>query len=140
MSTQKTFARTARPTRCPWHRINSTHEIAPGIWSVSTESHGGILISAERRAAMPAHLRDIPTFAGGNAYEEDCDAGIILVAFPEYFPADYVENARLSLMRYDREPREWETGQAYYVALRAAAQFIKQHGIPQAMQQTELSL
>lgn len=96
MEAVKTFKHTAVPTRCPWGKVESPHEIAPGIWTVSTPSHGGILVSAERRAAMPTHLRDFQTFAGGNWYEEDCDWSVVALAFPEYFSEEVLDAARLT--------------------------------------------
>jgi hypothetical protein len=90
------FKRTPVPTHCPWGKVEFPAEIAPGIWTLSTPSHGGIVVSAERRAAMPAQLRDFQTFAGGNWYEEDCDWCVVALAFPEYFSADVLDAARLT--------------------------------------------
>ncbi len=77
----------------PWGESQQTDTIAPGITRVSTASHGGFIISAERRAAMPDTLREFSTFAGGNAYEEDCDAAIVIAAFPQHFSAAQVASA-----------------------------------------------
>ena len=77
----------------PWGEAQQTDAIAPGITWVSTASHGGFIISAERRAAMPRSLREFQTFAGGNNYEEDCDAAIIIAAFPQHFTAKQVASA-----------------------------------------------
>lgn len=79
------FNRTPRPTHTYWGYADDATELAPGIWSVSTPSHGGIIISAQRHNAMPAHLRAIRTFADGLNYEEDCDWSIVAMAFPEAF-------------------------------------------------------
>jgi hypothetical protein len=79
------FQSTPRPTHTPWGNADEAEQIAPGIWRVSTPSHGGFILSAERRAAMPAYLRAIPTFAGGPNYEEDCDWSIVAMSFPEEF-------------------------------------------------------
>ena len=77
----------------PWGEAQQINTVADGITWVSTASHGGFIISAERRAAMPKSLREFSTFAGGNAYEEDCDAAIVIAAFPECFTAKQVESA-----------------------------------------------
>jgi len=77
----------------PWGNAQQTDTIADGITWVSTASHGGFILSAERRAAMPKSLREFATFAGGNAYEEDCDAAIVIAAFPECFTAAQVARA-----------------------------------------------
>ena len=77
----------------PWGEAQDIDTIADGITWVSTASHGGFIISAERRAAMPKSLREFETFAGGNNYEEDCDAAIVIAAFPEHFSAAQVARA-----------------------------------------------
>lgn len=77
----------------PWGKAQDIDTIAEGITWVSTASHGGFIITAERRAAMPKSLREFSTFAGGNAYEEDCDAAIVIAAFPEHFSAAQVARA-----------------------------------------------
>jgi hypothetical protein len=81
----------------PWGTAQQTDIIAEGITWVSTASHGGFIISAERRAAMPQSLREFATFAGGNAYEEDCDAAIVIAAFPDCFTAAQVARAVSSI-------------------------------------------
>lgn len=72
----------------PWGPSQNWEKIAPGIFSHSTASHGGFHLSAERLAAMPEHLK-VPGW-GGNAargwFEEDCDAALVMLAFPEHFP------------------------------------------------------
>jgi hypothetical protein len=69
----------------PWGEADHVRQIANGIISFSTPRHGGILLTDARRQEMPAALRDVPTFAGGNWYEEDCDAGLVVLAFPQFF-------------------------------------------------------
>lgn len=70
----------------PWDKIQRALEVAPGIVFVSTAGHGGYWISSARRQSMPAAIRQIETFAGGNWYEEDCDWSLIVLAFPDLFP------------------------------------------------------
>ena len=65
---------------CEWSKC------AEGVYFVSTPSHGGYLITQERRNAMPEPYKSIPTFAGGNWYEEDCDWALVALSFPEAFP------------------------------------------------------
>ena len=81
----------------PWGTAQQIDTIAEGITWVSTASHGGFIITAERRAAMPRSLREFATFAGGNAYEEDCDAAIVIAAFPQHFTAEQVARAVSSI-------------------------------------------
>ena len=67
--------------------------IAPGITSYSTPRHGGINLSAERLAEMPAALRSVHPFAGPGWYEEDQDWAIVVLAFPLFFPGAHVSAA-----------------------------------------------
>ena len=64
-------------TGTPWGKPDQQTVIAEGIVKVYTPSHGGIWLSQARRDSMPDQYRDIPTFAGGNWYEEDCDWAIV---------------------------------------------------------------
>jgi hypothetical protein len=73
----------------PWGIADSTYEIADGILSHHTASHGGIELSPERHAALQSKFR-FHTFAGGRWYEEDCDACAVVIAFPDAFPAHKV--------------------------------------------------
>ena len=72
----------------------------------STPGHGGFHVSELLLATMPEALRG-PTFSGPGWYEEDCDAVLVMVAFPERFTPEEVANADASLKNgylYDR----WE--------------------------------
>jgi hypothetical protein len=76
-----------RRIHTPWGESQTVREIAEGITLVTTAGHGGYLLSPARRSAMPDALHAFETFAGGNAYEEDCDWAVVAVAFPEHFDA-----------------------------------------------------
>ena len=82
-----------RITHSPWGLVEGHATIAEGIDFVSTASHGGYVISDHRRAQMPASIREIKTFAGGNNYEEDCDWALVVLAYPYEFPAGVVRHA-----------------------------------------------
>ena len=56
----------------PWGAIQSCTRLADGVICVDTASHGGIWLSSERLAQMPAEQRSTDGW-----YEEDCE-----VAFP----------------------------------------------------------
>lgn len=85
MPTDAAFAHTPRPTYSAWGHVDQADEVAAGIWLVSTPSHGGFLISQQRRDAMPRHLREFQPHAGDLAYEEDCDWCVVVLAFPGVF-------------------------------------------------------
>ena len=59
----------------PWGPPQDIEELAEGVLRVSTASHGGLKLSRERWAEIPAAVRDAmftPTFA-----EEDCEELIV---------------------------------------------------------------
>ena len=59
----------------PWGWTHDVVELAEGVWRVSTPSHGGLKLSRERWAAIPACVRSAmftQTFA-----EEDCEEPIV---------------------------------------------------------------
>lgn len=68
----------------PWGAIQHATEIAPGIVSVSTASHGGIWLSPERYARVPASLQAVARqYADAPWFEEDCDVTIVGAIFAE---------------------------------------------------------
>lgn len=66
--------------KTPWGLAYETEEVAEGIVIMHTGGHGGIHLSKARNAEMPAHLR-MPE----GWYEEDCDAALVEIAFPDLF-------------------------------------------------------
>ena len=59
----------------PWGPPQDIEELAEGVLRVSTASHGGLKLSRERWAEIPAAVRDAmftPTYA-----EEDCEEPIV---------------------------------------------------------------
>lgn len=92
----------------PWGEAQSVQELAPGITIVDTDSHGGVRLSPERNAAIPAALR-----RSSRWYEEDCDLSIVASQFPEAF--DYHRTGDIDSIRErhianvkDYYPDEWE--------------------------------
>ena len=84
------FRDTAPPLTTPWgHRDMNCEAIAPGIWSVSTDSHGGIVISEERRDALPGWAAGFRPFSGlDTAFEEDLDWAVPCAVWPQEFKLD----------------------------------------------------
>ena len=93
MNATASFPPLALPTWSPWGAVQHAREIAPGIVSLSTAGHGGMVLSPERRAAMPPALRAFAPFAGEGWYEEDCDVAVVMMAFPEAFEVSQVWEA-----------------------------------------------
>lgn len=74
------FATTPQPRESLWGTIETAEQVLPGIWRVETPSHGGLILSEERQAAMPDPLRyDIPQ------YEEDVLWSLPVLAFEAEF-------------------------------------------------------
>ena len=68
----------------PWGQADHVDRIAPGIMSVSTPSHGGIMLDADHVARIP---RSIGAGYSGtrSAWEEDCDWAVPYLLFKDEF-------------------------------------------------------
>lgn len=78
------------PTESLWGPIEHCETIAPGIYRVTTLSHGGYLLCDERLAQMPPALRH----PEGHAFEEDCRWCLVVLAFPDLFSPETHINAK----------------------------------------------
>lgn len=77
MSAVGTIERTVHERmHTPWGSAQTARMLAPGIGLVTTASHGGIKLTAERNRQVPAYMR-----RDGGWYEEDCECSIPLVVF-----------------------------------------------------------
>ena len=81
----KTYDHSPKPRYSPWGAVQTAEELAPGIWSVSTAGHGGIMLSPSREADMPAHLAGARHYGEVACYEEDCEWALVALAYPEAF-------------------------------------------------------
>lgn len=81
------------PTETPWGPIQTRKEYGEGITFVSTASHGGFYVAPDLNKLIPEERR-LATWNGGQGmrgwYEEDCDSCIVVLAFPDRFPAEEV--------------------------------------------------
>lgn len=68
------------PKRSPWGKVQHCNQIAEGIVSVSTASHGGLKLSIERNNQIPEGARK-----SSGWYEEDCEWSIVALVFPKDF-------------------------------------------------------
>ena len=93
------FTHTPAPNYSVWGQVDQTEEIAAGIWRVHTPSHGGLIVSPERLAAMPDALK-CNVYSKGNphAFEEDLECCLVALAFPDAFDMDQVDDAEQSIM------------------------------------------
>lgn len=73
----------------PWGTIVDVEFVSesPSIVRISTSSHGGIWVHPTLNRQVPAKIRllSFNSQACSGWYEEDCDALIAMVYFPEYF-------------------------------------------------------
>lgn len=126
LAPMREFGESPQPTASPWGAVQTAMRVAAGIWFVSTASHGGYLLSTERRLAMPEHLKTVHTFAGHDWFEHDCDWCLVALAFPDTFPPGAMEHARATLLTFDHEPRDaFERGSVYHKTMRRAAQAVR---------------
>lgn len=90
------------PLPTPWGPAVSVEQIAPGIVFVETASHGGFYLDETRNGQVPGHWRraSFNRRALDGWYEEDCDACLIVVAFPQEFPAEALPRAKLCFDRW----------------------------------------
>jgi hypothetical protein len=77
----------------PWGREQTRREVAEGITFYSTASHGGYHLSPERFAKFREYFPDFGLWAGDPWFEEDCDAALVVVTFPDLFTDEQVYNA-----------------------------------------------
>jgi len=69
----------AEPRESPWGYVQHCDTLCPGVFMVSTEGHGGIMVSKEMTAILsPAAKKCGDKYFGYLAYEEDCQANIVM--------------------------------------------------------------
>jgi hypothetical protein len=74
-------------TLTPWGMPDSLVDACPGVWFVSTSSHGGYYVDDSVLDRIPEAFRKATFCRDPNFYEQDCDWAIIALFFPEAFPA-----------------------------------------------------
>ena len=111
-----------KPSDSPWGLVVRCDTLCPGVYSVSTAGHGGIMvqIDAARRLLSP-EAQTVGFQAGGYlSFEEDCDApvvlrelmdsGIIAPRTDNYFrPGEYEACIDRSLQHWN--PAYWQARQ-----------------------------
>ena len=95
----KVFEQTVLPDFSPWGGVDHAKQVAPGIWAVSTSTHGGLLLSPQRMEALPEWAQQFKPFAGPReAFEEDVDFAVPVLAFRDEFPRAEVDMAEKALV------------------------------------------
>lgn len=103
------------PKETPWGEWQRVQEVIPGVFRVSTVSHGGYWLTPERLAELPTVLRDGPDGSNEKPYsvddvragwfEEDSEAGRVVLMFcvgnnAGAFPAGLYDRTK---QRYESE-------------------------------------
>jgi hypothetical protein len=102
-------------TNTPWGVADHAEQIAIGIMSYSTPSHGGIHLSPARQAMIPDYMR-----RNDGWYEEDCDWALVATVFPEYF-TKYAHYAKETLKNWHPDAYE----QFYHVKLASNESYMR---------------
>jgi len=81
----KQLDRSSRPKTSMWGSVQSCHKLIPGVYSVSTAGHGGIMVhTSVAEKVLSKEVLDYSEKLIENGYiqfEEDCDAAVPLVDF-----------------------------------------------------------
>lgn len=97
-------------TETPWGASDHESVKAEGIIWYSTPSHGGFWLNAERRKLFSEALPDFRPWAGAGWFEEDCDAAVIAIVFPDVFSAGEIYDAiRTARSQVGRLPCQWDS-------------------------------
>jgi hypothetical protein len=83
-------------TSTPWGRADFAVTFARGVTSYVTPSHGGFKLSAGRLDTMPYYIAERPDacrFSGPEWFEEDCEAHLVVVSFPELFSPQHIAHS-----------------------------------------------
>jgi hypothetical protein len=90
----------------PWGPSQNATPYGEGITFHSTAGHGGFFVAASIESQIPEYLRAAYVRGTRGWYEEDCDAAIVVVCFPERFTPEQVCEAKASLRAW--HPNEYE--------------------------------
>lgn len=88
--------------RTPWGQAQSANEMAEGVTSVSTAGHGGVKLSPERNAVIPAALRNRSGW-----YEEDCEVSIVGMFHPDAFPRHEGGDTKAAVASFERSVKNY---------------------------------
>lgn len=114
------------PRHTPWDYADHTERIGPGLWFVSTPGHGGLWLSPQRAADARAKFPAFKPFTGDWQWlEEDCDYAVGVLAFPDAFRPEQVEQARAMVLGY--------RGSNYFDAVKALLEPTRREVVPEAV-------
>jgi len=106
-------------TSTPWGHPQQQHEIGDGIFMLSTSSHGGIFLTPERWHEFRQQFPTFQPFAGQQWLEEDCDAALAALVWPECFQDHHIAASIDMVTHYRTSPRLEETRGDYFAEPKA---------------------
>ena len=77
----------------PWGPSQTVENIADGIDRITTASHGGYRLSADRLARVVQMFPRFRSYTGDGWYEEDCDWAIVALVFTDHFDSATLRGA-----------------------------------------------
>lgn len=89
--------------RTPWGQSDGPVEYLPnGIYFASTPSHGGYFVPKKLLSRIPPEHQAYAVKWSGSPqwYEEDVAYNIIYISFPEYFTAEQIAAAKVTIARW----------------------------------------
>ena len=91
------------PTQTPWGPAQTVKKYCTGINLYSTAGHGGFKVSTKKNLQVHPALR-----IQDGWYEEDCDFGRVVLAFPELFSQEWIQQAHSMMKNYNPDQyQEW---------------------------------
>ena len=108
------------PENSPWGKVQTSDALCPGVFLISTASHGGTLVSKEVSAMLSSAARTCGFRQGGYlCFEEDCQESVVLRelldkklwSIPDRIrdKAAFEENINKSIREYN--PEYWRARQ-----------------------------
>lgn len=117
----------------PWGRVQHSRQVCPGVIEVSTASHGGLHLSAERWSKLSDTFPTFKPYAGQPWLEEDCDCVLATLLWPDecaaYGDFSIYTACRIARAHRDSWPSvlEWLDSQAgEHIRIRVG-QFMRDH-------------
>ncbi len=82
--------------KSPWGVAQLTLSVAPGMWLITTASHGGFYLepAANDKIPLPWKQVSFKRQALEGFYEEHCDACMVVLTFPHSFNLSALASAR----------------------------------------------
>lgn len=96
----------------PWGRSDSEHKVADGITFYGTPSHGGYHLSMKRWNELVSMFPRFRSFTGAQWLEEDCDASMPALVWPDLFTPQNIYNSMRSAQSRSDKCITWEWKQS----------------------------